>query len=384
MYASAPQTGGSAAVGRSFVDGAELALEQSGRRAGEFQVGLRPLDSASPDGAASPEAADANARRAADDPDAIAYLGEVDPRTAAVSLPVLNEAGLAQVGAAGLPAGLTRAVPSALAGEPERHYPTETRHFVRIVPSDEVQAAGVAQLMRADGCASVFVLVAPGGGGPPAIRRLSAALEAAEMPVDGEGVIPAAGADEDEVAELAGEIRAAGTACIGFAGRPSPRLDAETALFSRLGPRLRLYADEWLLEPGASRPTGLGGELVAQARAITGAALDPTAASDELTAFRDGFADRYERPPDPWALYGYEAMSLVLDAIRRAGTAGDDRRAVVRELFATRDRRGVLGRYSIDPQGDTTQRRLGVWALGGPAPGFERALELALPTATIR
>jgi len=32
-------------------------------------------------------------------------------------------------------------------------------------------------------------------------------------------------------------------------------------------------------------------------------------------------------------------------------------------LFATRDRRSVLGTYSIDPNGDTTLRRYGVYGI---------------------
>ena len=38
-----------------------------------------------------------NAHRAADDPSAIAYLGELDYGASAVSLPITNDAGLLQV-----------------------------------------------------------------------------------------------------------------------------------------------------------------------------------------------------------------------------------------------------------------------------------------------
>jgi branched-chain amino acid transport system substrate-binding protein len=63
---------------------------------------------------------------------------------------------------------------------------------------------------------------------------------------------------------------------------------------------------------------------------------------------------RFGHAPAPYAEYGYEAMALVLDAMRRAGPQADSRDAVRRELFATRDRDSVLGRYSIDRFGDTT------------------------------
>ena len=55
----------------------------------------------------------------------------------------------------------------------------------------------------------------------------------------------------------------------------------------------------------------------------------------------------------PYALYGYEAMSVVLLAIHRAGRHGDDREAVIHQFFAIHDRDSVLGRYSMLPDGDT-------------------------------
>ena len=47
-------------------------------------------------------------------------------------------------------------------------------------------------------------------------------------------------------------------------------------------------------------------------------------------------------------------MSVVLDAIKRAGDKGNDRQAVIDAFFETKDRESVLGTYSIDENGDTT------------------------------
>jgi len=47
-------------------------------------------------------------------------------------------------------------------------------------------------------------------------------------------------------------------------------------------------------------------------------------------------------------------MRVLLQAIRTAGPGGNDRLAVVKAFFRTRDRDSVLGRYSIDANGDTT------------------------------
>ena len=83
----------------------------------------------------------------------------------------------------------------------------------------------------------------------------------------------------------------------------------------------------------------------------------PPAGRAVLAQYRRRYGDRY---PDPWALNGYEAMQLVLDAV---GAAGASRDGVIDSLFAVRDRQSVLGTYSIDRFGDTTLRSFGIYRI---------------------
>ena len=68
-------------------------------------------------------------------------------------------------------------------------------------------------------------------------------------------------------------------------------------------------------------------------------------------------------------------MSLLLDAIKRAGDDGGDRAAVVEQLFATKDREGTFGTYSIDPNGDITLTPYGVYRIKDGALEFDRTVE---------
>jgi hypothetical protein len=61
------------------------------------------------------------------------------------------------------------------------------------------------------------------------------------------------------------------------------------------------------------------------------------------------------------ALYGYDAMGLVLDAI---DGGGPDRRKVVAAALAPRRRSGVTGRYAVRGDGTVAGRRLAVVDLG--------------------
>jgi branched-chain amino acid transport system substrate-binding protein len=89
------------------------------------------------------------------------------------------------------------------------------------------------------------------------------------------------------------------------------------------------------------------------------------------------YSVRFGERGQPYALYGYEAMSVVLAAIRAAGLAGNEREAVIRNFFATRDRSSVLGRYSIEPDGDTTLSTYAVDRVSRGRPVFWRELDAA-------
>jgi branched-chain amino acid transport system substrate-binding protein len=77
--------------------------------------------------------------------------------------------------------------------------------------------------------------------------------------------------------------------------------------------------------------------------------------------------------PDPYAIYGYEAMRLVLDAIERAGSTKKE--DVLKALFATKDRQSVLGTYSIDENGDTTLTDYGVYSIENGELKFDQTVK---------
>ena len=118
-------------------------------------INFEPLDdSTAQAGAWTPEAESANAKRAAQDDSAVAYLGTFNSGAAAISIPILNEADLAMLSPGNTAVGLTSDEPGADTdiGEPDIYYPTGTRNYARIVPKDTVQGAALATLMDEDGC----------------------------------------------------------------------------------------------------------------------------------------------------------------------------------------------------------------------------------------
>ena len=108
---------------------------------------------------------------------------------------------------------------------------------------------------------------------------------------------------------------------------------------------------------------------------ITSPGLDTRGYPPSGQAFLAAYARRFGAP-EPSAIFGYEAMSLMLSAISRATDHGRRtavRSNVVKAIFSTRDRRGAVGTYSIDRNGDTTLHRYGIWRISGGRLSFVRA-----------
>ena len=126
--------------------------------------------------------------------------------------------------------------------------------------------------------------------------------------------------------------------------------------FGAAHPNAKLYGPDGVAETGVHRAKSTAASRCAghrTSRCRRDAA--PNEYPPERPEVLQGVQEKYGvKNPDPYAIYGYEAMSLALDAIKRAGDKGNCRDNVIKAIFATKDRQTVLGTYSIDKNGDTT------------------------------
>src|SRR3954464_533275 len=99
---------------------------------------------------------------------------------------------------------------------------------------------------------------------------------------------------------------------------------------------VRLMATDALLNPAGLRL------LASSSALITSAAQDSSQLPASGQRFLRAFRQRYHRTPGRYAAYGYEAMAVVLDSIRRAGDSGDDRDSVLSAFFEITDRDSIL------------------------------------------
>ena len=108
FYSSLPLSGSTVAQTGPAVNGMKLALQQAGYKAGHYKIKYTSLnDATAAAGAWTPEATSANARKVAGDPNAVYYMGEFNSGASEVSMPILNQAGIAQDSPANTYVGLT-------------------------------------------------------------------------------------------------------------------------------------------------------------------------------------------------------------------------------------------------------------------------------------
>ena len=361
IYSSLPLQGASRPQTTALVNGVKLALEQAGDKAGDFTVKYTPLDdSTAQAGSWTPEATQANARKVAQDENAAVYIGEFNSGASAISIPVLNEAGVPQISPANTAVGLTSDEPGADAGEPDKYYPTGQRNYVRIVPKDTIQGAALATLMKEDGCTQVFMTNDKEVYGAGLARNIQSAAEAAGLKVLANEAIDKNAAN---YRSLASKAEGQGADCFIYSGITANNSVQLYKDFSAALPDAKLYGPDGVAESGFADPKegGIPADVAAKVK-LTVATLSPDEYPPEGQEFFDAFEKKYNEPnPDPYAIYGYEAARLALDAIQRSGTG--EKADIVKALFDTKDRQSVLGTYSIDENGDTTLTDYGVYTV---------------------
>jgi branched-chain amino acid transport system substrate-binding protein len=373
VYSSLPLQGASRPQTTAMVQGIELALEQAGGKAGEFTVRYQSLDdSTAQAGSWTPEATQANARQVAQDDNAAAYIGEFNSGASAISIPILNEAQVPQISPANTAVGLTSDEPGADAGEPDKYYPTGQRHYVRIVPKDTIQGAALATLMKEDGCTSVFMTNDKEVYGAGLARNIEGAAEAQGLEIIANEAIDK---NAPNYRSLANRAKGENADCFVYSGITANNAVQLYKDFAAALPNAQLYGPDGVAESGFSDPAegGIPADVASKVK-VTVATLSPEEYPPEGQEFFSQFEEKYGEPnPDPYAIYGYEAMRLALDAIERSGTG--EKADIIAALFDTKDRESVLGTYSIDENGDTTLTDYGVYTIEDGTLTFDSTIQ---------
>lgn len=373
VYVSVPLSGDSAVSGQAVVRGAAIALAQVHGRIGRYRIAVKVLNDASPTSGEpagklgpqsrwNPGQTTIDAHLALNDPTTIGYIGDFDSGASAVSIPLLNRVGIAQISPGSTAVGLTSDGPGSSPGEPQAYYPTTRRTFARVVPNDAVQAQVQIKLQKSLGCHSTYVL---DDGEYDGEETSDAFVQLARTEglsvIAQQSYVPSA----TSFVPIGQTIAQTGADCILIAAITDAGAAALTSQVAAQVPSAMVFGTAGLAESTFTDPAQGGIPRSLDGRVlITAPAGDPAHPTPAGRLFYAAYARDYGPPGQPAAIDGYEAMSLLLASIGRATDGGRhtaERLAVVSALFHMRNRVGAVGVYRIKPDGDTSLDDYGVY-----------------------
>jgi branched-chain amino acid transport system substrate-binding protein len=345
-----------------------MAFEEADWRAGPYRVEYLDLDdSTAAAGQWTSEAEAANARRALQDPDVVAYIGTFNSGAAKVSMPIVNLGDLLMVSPANTAVGLTKPGLGA-PGEPDVYRPTGRLNYVRVVPADDLQGPLAADWAKARGVKRAYILDDNEVYGKGIADLFDERCREIGIEVVGHDSIDA---KAQEFKSLMASVKAARPDLVYFGGTTQSKggqlaKDMASAGIAALlmvpdGCREQVFID-------SAGPGNLEGRCF-----VTFGGLPPEKLTGKGSEFVERYRTRYGELPEAYAVYGYEAAGVALRAIRDAGSK--DRRAIADAALAIRDYDGALGRWGFDANGDTTMRTLTVSGVKDGRFVFEEILD---------
>ena len=328
-------------------------LGQRDWKAGDYSIGYQSCDDATAQaGKWDSGKCSSNANAYAANDKVIGIIGTFNSGCAAIIIPVVNQApegGIAMVSPANTYPCLTVNLPGGCdSTEPDKYYPSGTRNYARVVPHDAYPGAAVAEFMQSQGVKSLYILNDKEAYGLGVATTTRKAAESLGIEIAGfEAWDPKATSYTSQFQK----IKASGADAVFLGGL----IDENGAQVIKdkvavLGPNdgdVGLYAPDGFTQQSTIDESGTA--AAGMFLSVAGVPID------EFKGTALEFIDGLQSGPlqgaaiDPYAIYGGQAVQVLLDAIAASdGTRAD----VITKLFETDVTDGLLGSFKIDENGD--------------------------------
>ncbi len=354
IVSSLPRTGSAMGQTDTIVNGIRLAIDEYGGKVGPFTIEYLDWDDATANaGKWAAEAEGTNARKAAADPNVMAFIGPYNSGAAKVSMPILNDAGLVQISPACTWPGLTKAVPGENSGEPEIYRPSKKITFCRVCPTDNIQGPLSADFAKETlKVKKVYILDDKELYGAGIAGLFEGRCKKIGIEVLGHESIVVT---QQEFGSLMTKIKAMNPDLIYFGGTTQSKGGQIAKDMKSAGLTCPLmvpdgcYEDSFIASAGADT---LNGRCYA-----TIGGTDPSQLTGAGAEFVKKYKEKFQKDPEAYAIYGYESAKVVLEAVKKVGKK--DRAAILEAVLATKDfDKGAVGKWSFDENGDTTLQQL--------------------------
>ncbi len=372
LYSSWPMTGASEQLGGDSAEAIRFALEIWGGAAGGFAINYEALDDgiAANNGAWDAATEANNAARVVSDQDAVAYIATYNSGAAEASIPITNEAGMAQISPANTAVQLTKESEANPPGYPDNLYPSGTRNYMRVVPADDLQGGASANFAFSNlGAQTVYILHDNQTYGLGLANVFQATFESLGGEVVG---FDGFEADAPEYQALANNVANAAPALVYISAIVN--LNAAKLLQDL---RDLLPAEDTAI----MGPDGLinqafieGAGDAADGMYLTFGGLPANELEGVGAEYYNGMVERLGRDPDAYAVYSFECAVVVLQALDQV--KAKDRGAVLETMFNTADFRGLIGTWSFTETGDTTADTISLNVVEGTTITFQEVIGL--------
>lgn len=349
IVSSLPRTGSAKAQTDTIVNGIVMALEEAGHKVGGFKIVYEDLDDATAaEGKWTPEKEATNAEYAIKDKDVMVYIGTYNSGAAKISMPKLNEHNLLMISPANTWPGLTKPGKGD-PGEPDVYRkPSNGKiNYVRVVPADDIQGVVGAEWAKKMGVKKVFILDDREVYGKGIADLFKSSCEDQKLTVLGhEGI----DSNAQEFRALMTKIKAQGPDLVYFGGTTQTKAGQIAKDMIAVGLKCKLMVPDGCFEDAFI--ASAGAENLNERCYVTFGGLPPEKLTGKGAEFVKNYQKKFGKMPEAYAVYGYEAAKVALEAIRKAGKK--DRDAIRAACLSIKKFDGALGVWSFDKNGDTT------------------------------
>lgn len=358
-----PLSGPRAYLGQPVRNAVQMAVDEVNAAGG---IDGSPIELVVRDDVEDPALAAANAQAFVSDPTTVAMIGPWGSGPAFSVIPITNEAGLLQCSPASTHPGLTKPRFGALDLRAAR---PEAINYVRLAPSDDIQASAMAAFAYRDLAARSALVIDDTAVG----RDIADGFEKEFRALGGSTIRRALnpGADPKTVlAPLADEPSA--PSVVFYGGESAEGAAVRSAMVELGRSSIPLISWDFLLNGSGAKDGSyiqrLGAEI-AKGSYVAHASLP-----DHKFSFADAFRQRFGTEPDEYAAAAYACVEIIVAAMRGIAPRGPEVHEV-RELiraFAVDPARRyetILGTVGFDGNGDALQQFVTFYGVEASAAG---------------
>ena len=360
IYSSLPLSGPSRATSLMILRGVDLELWQNNWTVANYQIHATALNGT------TRRQVVRNAQQAALDPNAIVYIGELASSLTKLSLPILNQAGVMQLTPGSPYPGLTKNLkPVTADGEPGIYYPSpHAQTLLRLIPDDLVQAAAAVEELKSKsiGC-----------------TRIAAASFAS--PLDGDALVRAIdetahndgmtvfsqkpGTNTKDFPTYVDGLRNADVGCFAIAGPSTPAsLELIKEIHAQL-PSITIMGTNQLCDQDWIDALRREDPAILEHLYCTSPIRPLSRYGDQGTRFAAAYREHYKHAPAPnaYALLGYQAASVAINAVNGLGGHRDNRVAVRKAMPVGINPPDAPGEFTFLLNGDLASTAYGLYTV---------------------